>query len=209
LLGINSPETGQPCSSEAKAKLEALVLNKEVILIPGNEDQDIYGRLLRYIVVDDTVVVNVEMVKSGYAHVYAYGETSEYIGLLNTAQSLAMKGKTCMWAESDYTDCFSIKQMNYDADGNDNENLNEEYIVFENKCDEVDMSGWTIKDESASNLYTFTNFVAGEEFTVYSGKGVATDSEIYWGRTQAVWNNEGDTLFLRDTFGNLVFVENY
>jgi competence protein ComEC len=46
--------------------------------------------------------------------------------------------------------------VEYDAAGNDNENLNEEWIRIRNDGDNlVDMTGWTIKDESASNRYQF------------------------------------------------------
>jgi micrococcal nuclease len=209
LLGINSPEKGQPCSVEATDKLTELVLDKEVTLIAGSEDVDMYGRLLRYIIVDDNVFVNAEMVKFGFAHVYAYGEASEYIGVLDAAQVGAIEDHSCMWSLSEYTGCVAVAEFNYDADGDDNDNLNEEYVVLENDCDEINLDGWTLKDESASNLYKFSDFVLDENVALYTGSGDDSATDIYWGRTRAVWNNDGDTLFLRDTEGNLVLSESY
>ena len=110
---------------------------------------------------------------------------------------------------SEFNDCISVKQFNYDAEGNDNDNLNEEYVVLANSCDDLIMTGWTLKDESASNKFTFATFTAPKEFTIYSGVGDNSETEIYWGRTQAVWNNNGDTLFLRDKEGNLILSDSY
>ncbi len=46
--------------------------------------------------------------------------------------------------------------------------------------------------------------------TVFTGCGVATDDEVYWcSEGSAVWNNSGDTVFLRDPNGNLVAVHTY
>lgn len=72
------------------------------------------------------------------------------------------------------------------------------------------MDGWNIKDETASHIYTLPSFTFQSEttFTLYSGTGSNTNSALYWGRTAgdyaAIWNNDGDTLFLRDSNGNLV-----
>jgi len=50
-------------------------------------------------------------------------------------------------------------------------------------------------------------------FTLYTGTGTNTNSALYWGRTSgnyaAIWNNGGDTLFLRDSNGNLVLSQSY
>jgi len=153
--------------------------------------------------------VNAEMVKFGFAHVYAYGEASEYIGVLDAAQVGAIEDHSCMWSLSEYTGCVAVAEFNYDADGDDNDNLNEEYVVLENDCDEINLDGWTLKDESASNLYKFSDFVLDENVALYTGSGDDSATDIYWGRTRAVWNNDGDTLFLRDTEGNLVLSESY
>jgi hypothetical protein len=40
--------------------------------------------------------------------------------------------------------------------------------------------------------------------TLYSGCGADTGSARYWCNSTAIWNNDGDTLFLRDSVGNTV-----
>src|SRR3989344_4886614 len=53
LLGINSPEKGELYYDEAEKFLEGLILNKTIKLEKGREDKDKYGRLLRYIFIND------------------------------------------------------------------------------------------------------------------------------------------------------------
>ena len=208
LLGINAPETGEKCSSEATSALSEMVLNQEVKLQLDEEDVDMYGRKLRYIWMNNTFV-NLKLVSDGYAIAYDYSGDGKYAPAFEAAEKAAQITNTCLWKASEFKNCLTISEFNYDAEGNDNENLNEEFITFANTCDNLDMAGWTGKDESASNSYTFFEFVAPAEFTLYSGTGDKTDTEVYWGRTQAVWNNEGDTLFLRDKVGDLALTDSY
>lgn len=109
-----------------------------------------------------------------------------------------------------------ITNFHFNAAGDDNYNLNNEYVTFGNKCSySIDMTSWTIKDETASHLYAIPPFTfqAGSTFTLFTGTGTNTNSALYWGRTSgnyaAIWNNNGDTLFLRDSSGNLVLSQSY
>ena len=68
------------------------------------------------------------------------------------------------------------------------------------------MSGWVLKDESASHRYLFpSNFIFGGDTTirVFTGCGTDTTTELYWCSGGAVWNNTGDTAFLLDSNGNI------
>jgi hypothetical protein len=101
----------------------------------------------------------------------------------------------------------SIGTINYDAAGNDGDNLNDEYVVFENTGGAAaDMTDWTVSDE-AGKTYTFGSFTldAGAQVTLHSGTGTDTSTDLYWGYTNtAVWNNGGDTVFVYDDAGSLV-----
>lgn len=51
LIGIDTPERGQPCFSTASAWLNILVGRTVVLSLPaGHDNTDRYGRLLRYVV---------------------------------------------------------------------------------------------------------------------------------------------------------------
>lgn len=82
-IGIDTPETVDPrkpvqCfGKEASAKNKELVEGKRVWLQKDVTDRDKYHRLLRYVYLGDpgkieTVFVNLELVKQGFAHSYSY-----------------------------------------------------------------------------------------------------------------------------------------
>ena len=107
---------------------------------------------------------------------------------------------------------FSIVEVHEDAPGDDNENPNGEYVVFENDgAEPLDLGGWTVTDE-ADHEYVFpTGFDLGpgERVTLYTGTGTDTATELYWGMERAVWNNGGDTVTVRDDSGSVVAQEAY
>ena len=210
LIGINTPETGQYYSSEAKNKLKEFVQGKIIKLEKDVSDADRYGRLLRYVYVDD-LFVNLEMIRLGYAEAYKYPPDVKYSNLFEEAENEAKAKSLGIWKKSN-ENCIVVLKFNYDAEGNDNYNLNDEYVILNNICSKIiELNDWTIKDE-ATHIYTFSNFNfdANAQVTLYTGSGQDTSTELYWGMTStAVWNNGGDTLFLRDNNGNLVLEESY
>lgn len=80
LIGIDAPEFAkegkeEECfASESTAYMKNLTEGKSVRLEadPTQEDQDIYGRLLRYVFLQDGTNVNTAMVEYGYAKEYTY-----------------------------------------------------------------------------------------------------------------------------------------
>ena len=211
LLGINTPEQGEYYYQEAKDRLAKLVEGKQVNFESGPEDKDRYGRLLRYVFLDGAFV-NLQLVREGYAVVYITGPEERYYLEFKEAEKEAKENKLGLWAASGVQGCIVIVEFNYDAVGNDNENLNGEYVTFQNNCDgSVKMDSWVVKDE-ATNSYTFKTFALGSnsKVTLYTGSGNDAADKLYWNKKQyAVWNNGGDTLFLRDEKGNLVLSYSY
>jgi len=210
LLGINAPEENEHYFKDAKDRLVKLVGGKLVKLESGSEDKDRYGRLLRYIFIDGTFV-NLQMVEEGYATVYIINPDEKYYLEFKKAEKEAKDNKLGLWVSSSSIGCVAVVVFHYDAGGNDNENLNDEYLTLQNKCDNsISMNDWEVKDEG-TNIYTFKGFVLGSnsKVTLYTGSGSDTVNELYWSKKRAVWNNKGDTLFLRDDKGNLVLSYSY
>lgn len=217
LIGINTPEKGQKYYKEAKEKIQDLVLNKTVSLESDIEDRDRYGRLLRYVYVDG-IFVNELMVKSGLAYYYEYGKTKKYKKELINVEEQAKKNELYLWKgfnninNLEDSKCLSISLFHYDAKGNDDENLNDEYVVFENKCNkDIDMTEWTINDVG-NNLYKFDKFIvkASSEFILYTGQGKDNETVIYWNvKRKSIWNNNGDILYLRNSNDDLVIIKSY
>lgn len=69
--------------------------------------------------------------------------------------------------------------------------------------EEVSLAGWTLEDQQGQQ-FTFpalTIFSNGS-VTVYTGVGISTVVELYWGLGEAVWA-EGETVTLFDAEGNV------
>lgn len=70
-IGVNTPESDEPCYAEATAANAALVSGKTVTLVKDTSETDQFGRLLRYIYVDGTFV-NESLVRDGWAESVEY-----------------------------------------------------------------------------------------------------------------------------------------
>ncbi len=208
LIGINTPETGQPYYNEATEKLRELIGTSTVTLKKDVDDKDRYGRLLRYIYVNDTFV-NLEMVREGYAIAYDYELNVKYSDEFHEAEQEAREARLGIWTRSEFT--LTISLLHADAEGDDNQNLNDEYVVFENNGNTtLILKDWTVQDE-ANNYYVFPEYglVNGTSVTLYTGSGSDGSTELYWGSSNPIWNNDGDTLYLRDADGFLVNYYSY
>ncbi len=104
-----------------------------------------------------------------------------------------------------------ISSINYDAPGNDWDNLNGEYVIIRNNGSEnTDLTGWHLTD-AASHTFTFPSFTlnTGSTVTIYTGSGSNTQTSLYWGSSTPIWNNDTDTAYLYDADGNLIDSKNY
>ncbi|MCI0686213.1 MAG: lamin tail domain-containing protein [Sporichthyaceae bacterium] len=91
------------------------------------------------------------------------------------------------------------------SDNGSNSSLNSEYVTIKNTSSVArSMTGYTLRDR-AGHVYTFGTFTlgAGKSVTVHTGKGTNSSTHKYWGREAYVWNNTGDTAYLRNAFGTL------
>jgi len=216
-------DAGDAASTALRDRLGSGEVDVTLVLDPLSDGRGDYGRLLAYVEVNGTDV-NRWLVAEGYARVYdsTFSRSEEYYAAESAAQDAGTGLWTCRSPES--ATAFGadwgtptesglvVSTLHYDAAGNDNENLNDEYVVFENRGDETfALGGWTVRDE-AGHTYVFPDGFAlgpGELVTLYTGSGTDTATELYWGRTGAVWNNGGDTLTLVDDSGATVLERSY
>ncbi len=96
-VGIDSPERGVAYSAEATAKNAELVYGKEATLVRDVSETDMYGRLLRYVVVDG-IFVNFELVADGSAKSYRYPPDTACNPTFEAAQSRASAAALGVWA---------------------------------------------------------------------------------------------------------------
>ncbi|MFB9805585.1 lamin tail domain-containing protein [Haladaptatus pallidirubidus] len=80
---------------------------------------------------------------------------------------------------------LTVAEIHEDAAGSDTDNLNDEYVVFENAgSGDLDLTGWYVQDE-VEKTYTFPNgftLGSGEQVTLHTGTGTDTQTDLYWGR---------------------------
>lgn len=211
LLDINTPEDGNPYHAAAARRLRELTVNRTVQLESGAANTGRYGRLLRYVHVNGTLV-NAELVRDGLATTYYVEETGNHREQLDRAMQDAREQGRGMWSPSPTADCITVPRFTWDAPGNDNDRLDREAVTFRNTCrTTVQLADWTVKDAGTST-YTFptTTLQPGRTVTLHTGQGTPNATDVYWGRTdRAVWNNDGDSLYLRDADGKLVLYRAY
>ena len=85
-------------------------------------------------------------------------------------------------------------------------------MVLENAgAEPLDLSGWVVSDEAGTQYAVPEGFVlgAGDRVTLNTGDGTDTEAELYWGMEAAVWNNDGDTVYVRTDGGRHVVAESY
>ena len=193
---------------------------------PAADRRGSYGRLLAYVHVNggeaegkraataaDRIDFNHLLIETGHARVYdsTFSRSDRYYDAESTAQTEGLGLWQCRTPdtyESDSTDSMegalattdaglTLEAVHADAAGNDNENLNDEYLVFGTDAEaSLPLGGWTVSDE-AGHTYTIPDsfeLQPNETVTLRTGTGEDSDDTLYWGRDGAVWNNGGDTV---------------
>jgi micrococcal nuclease len=208
LIGINTPERDMYFYEEAKVFMEILVLGKQVKLEKDITNKDMYGRYLRYVYLPDKFV-NLEMVKSGFANAYTYPPDVKYTDRFLEAERSARENEAGLWEKSP-TEVLEVV-LNYDSEGKDTENLNGEWASIKNSgLKSLNLKNWTLKD-AGTNIYKFENYILepGKTVYLYTGPGTDTEGKLYWNSSMPIWNNEHDTLYIRNDEGLLVYLFNY
>lgn len=229
--GVPATEAGRSClrrwgetaSAFAKDRLAGEAVG--LAFDPNLDRRGYYGRLLAYVVHEEETV-NYRLVADGYGRVYdsQFSRRDVY----DAAESRAREQGTGLWecaTESPPTGTTSASRTATDgagtgdlgvsvhpnAEGDDNENLNDEYVTLHNRGDDpLSLDGWTVSDE-AGKTYEFgaVTLDADATVTLHTGSGNDTATDVYWGRTGAVWNNDGDVITVRTANGTLVVRERY
>jgi micrococcal nuclease len=105
-IGIDTPETKHPqkpveCfGKEATQFHRQLILDKEVKLEADVQDSDQYGRLLRYVWLNDELI-NQKLVAEGYAVAASYPPNVKYQDRLAEAERKAREENLGLWGKCD------------------------------------------------------------------------------------------------------------
>lgn len=106
LIGVNTPETVDPrkpveCfGKEAKEYMKQLLSGKKVRLEADTtqQERDRYGRLLRYIFLENGLLVNQVLIRDGYAYEYTYDLPYQYQSEFKKAETDARNAGRGLWS---------------------------------------------------------------------------------------------------------------
>ncbi len=83
--------------------------------------------------------------------------------------------------------------------------LANEAIILINEGSRADLAGWKLSDKQGDS-FTFPSLVLlpGAQVQVHTGSGTASPTDLYWGRTAAVWGGRNQVATLTDANGAVV-----
>ncbi len=115
LLGIDTPEIGEPFSAEAKRFTRDLVQYQMVRLEFDMRERDTYSRLLAFVYVetdDGWVMVNAELVRAGLARLLFIPPNDRYRNYFEQVLHEAMVRHQGMWGK--FSDVLTLQQIEAD-----------------------------------------------------------------------------------------------
>ncbi len=134
-----------------------------------------YGRTLAYIFLDDRNI-NREILAQGLGTLYYYGKDNHYVEL-KQAEEFARLNQKGLWEKSPDANCVELIELKTDEP---------EKLILQNNCDkEIQI---TFKDDATHIYYATIN-----------------SNSIFTKEFSHIWNNAGDSIYVHDTKGLLIF----
>ena len=94
-FGVDTPERGDRCFREATDRND-LLLGKTVLLLPDARDEDDFGRLLRYVFLEDGTSVDATLVAEGFG--WAWTRDGRYRDqIVQLEDEAEAAGRGCLW----------------------------------------------------------------------------------------------------------------
>jgi len=180
--------------------------------------RDRYDRLLAYVILPDGTDLGSLLLGNGMARVYTEEEFSreaDYLVLETTART----GEVGLWNyDGDLPGTIEpvpidtpsrgvfIASVNYDAAGDDRQNLNDEYLVIFNAGPGTEnLSGWTLSGPTQIP-YIFGPFLLPPDgqIILHTGNGTPSGDDLFRDLTSPVLGNQGGRLDLSNSEGSVV-----
>jgi micrococcal nuclease len=105
LIGVDTPETKHPKKGveyygiEASAYIKKLLSENKVRIEFDVDTFDRYNRILAYVYTSDSIFINAELVKNGYARIATYPPNVKYVELFQELESIARTNNLRLWNE--------------------------------------------------------------------------------------------------------------
>jgi hypothetical protein len=136
---------------------------------------DKYGRILAYVFIDGRNL-NEEILEGGLGTLYYYEEDSHY-GELKRAEGFARLNEIGLWEKSSNINCLEIVEFKTDEP---------EKLVLENVCD-YDLE--IMYKDDATHIY----------------EAIVKANSEYENEFSHIWNTDGDSIYVYDSEGLLIF----
>jgi len=200
LRGVNTPELRpkEAFGLEARDAAAAVMLNKKARLYYGAVKMDGYGRLIGSLQVDNVDIAE-HLLENGLGHVFLIPPDDIESNRLLKAQARAKQSRRGIWSHKRYQGNLHITSFHANSPGNDNKNINGEYLrVCNISLETVNLKGYSITDISGRR-YPFPDIdiPAGHTVKLHSGKGrhqkdPKKQLAVYLGSSRPIWNNDHD-----------------
>jgi hypothetical protein len=104
-----------------------------------------------------------------------------------------------------------ITRIDASASAGQKDYLGECVVIKNFGASAVNMTNWTLEDAGAKHRFTFPEFTLNPSASVevWTMPGTPSATQLHWGRTTSVWDNDGDTASLRDHNGALIAEKAY
>ncbi|KYK34451.1 MAG: hypothetical protein AYK18_04150 [Theionarchaea archaeon DG-70] len=134
-------------------------------------------------------------------------ELSDFVPVTEEIPTAPLEEAEAVPEEERVVYLVSVCEVQFTIPEEETGNLNQEWVKICNDGDiDIDMSGWVLMND-VGRFYEFPEgfiLAAGASVTVYTGEGEDSETELYWGDTAEVWNDEGDVVTLEDSEGAMV-----
>lgn len=176
LLGINTPEKNQPFYEEAKQFLKQFE-NKTLKLEDFGKDK--YQRTLGYVYYNNQLI-NKQILENGLGNLYYYEQDSHY-NEMKKAEERARNKELGIWKKSDNFGCIQLIELQYQEQ---ERCKNQEQLILKNNCETIN----AILKDDATHIYN-----------------LRLDNGLSTKNFSCIWNDDGDSLYLSDESGLLLF----
>lgn len=213
LRWVNTPELKPPeaYGIEAREAAERFLSGKEATLVLGGENpRDGYGRIVAGLDTDEGSL-SLHLLELGLGHVFIIPPDDTDLSEMIAAQDRARAAGRGIWSTDRYQGTLHMTSFHANAAGDDNENVNGEYLRVANVSDgDLNVDGYRIRNARGQE-YIFPALVIpnGHTVEVHSGHGQhqtnpAQQLEIFLGSSVPIWDNNRDRAVIVDRFGAVV-----
>lgn len=211
VAGINTNETNRKPSCyarEATQRLTQLVMGKTVELKARSATSMAEGRPIRHVRVNGTNVAT-QMLLEGFGVPLIFMEEPDHALEYLRSYWRAEAAGVGIHDEDRCGTGYAVPDLDMvvssDANGNDYENVNGEWVLLRNRGNApLDLTGWQLHD-TALEFYAFpkgTVIATNGWLRVHVGVGIDSANVRYMGRTYPVFSG-ADGAFLLDPMGNI------